>query len=172
MRGELGRLAVDGAVAVDELEALLAHDARHVGEQDEGVGVLVGGIGVGEELADVARAQRAEDGVGEGMGEDVSVGVPEKARGMLDVDAAQDELASLDEAVHVMAMADTQHQSSPPQAARQILPSRMASTGATSSGTVTLRLSRGLSTMMTRPPACSMSMASSVPEKPSSRARA
>ena len=60
----------------------------------------------------------------------------------------------------------------PEEAARQILPSRMASTGATSSGTVTLRLSRGLSTMMTRPPACSMSMASSVPEKPSSRARA
>ena len=168
---ELGGLAVDGAVAVDQLEATLAHERGDVAEQGDGVGALVGGVGVGEELADVARAHGAEDGVHEGVHEHVGVGVAEQARGVVDVHAAEDELAPLHEAVHVMAVAYAHQRSSPPQAARQILPSRMASTGATSSGTVTLRLSRGLSTMMTRPPACSMTMASSVPTKPSSPAR-
>ena len=58
------------------------------------------------------------------------------------------------------------------QAASLMRPRRMAVTGRRSSGTVTLRLSRGLSTHSTRPPMRSTSEESSVPTKPSANAAA
>ena len=56
MGPHLGLLGGDGAVGVHELEAQRArmlHDAR---EQHERVGPRIGGVGIGEQLADVAAA--------------------------------------------------------------------------------------------------------------------
>ena len=60
-------------------------------------------IGVGKERADAAGAGGAEDGIGEGMGHDVGVGVPGEALRMRDGDAAEHEAAARREAMGVVA---------------------------------------------------------------------
>ena len=98
----------DDAVHVDDLETALAHKASHLGEQLERVSILVGRVGVGEELPDVAPADAAEQGVGNGVREHVGIRVPQEPARMRYVHAAQDEPAPLGERMHIVALPDAQ----------------------------------------------------------------
>ena len=67
-------------------------------------GVL--GLGVGEHLADVAKAGGAEDRVGERMADDVGVAVADAAHRRGDQHAAEDDAVTGREAVRIVADAD------------------------------------------------------------------
>ena len=69
--------------------------------------VLEARVGVRKQAADVALARRPEQGVDDGVDEDVAVGVPEQARGVRDLDAAQNERPPLDEPMEVVAQTDS-----------------------------------------------------------------
>ena len=60
------------------------------------------GVGVGEMLADVAQPRRAEEGVGDGVQDDVGVGMAEQAAGVVDPDPAQDQRPPLDQPMRVV----------------------------------------------------------------------
>ena len=60
--------------------------ASGAAQQLPAVGILELGIGVGEQRADVAQAERTEQGVGDRMQERVGVGVAEQSVAVLDVD--------------------------------------------------------------------------------------
>jgi hypothetical protein len=82
------------------------HEGEGLGEQEGAVGPGVAGVGVGEELADVAEGGGAQEGVGEGVEDDVGVGVADEALLEGDVDAAEDQAAALRETVGVVSEAD------------------------------------------------------------------
>ena len=82
-------------------------------EESDAVGVLPRGVGVGEVLADVARGDRAEQGVHEGVDGDVRVGVAEKAAFVGNDDAAEDEPAVLHKPMRVEADSSPGHVASP-----------------------------------------------------------
>ena len=104
MRRHLRRLSCDDAIDVDDLVALFAHLVRYSRQQLHGIGPLPFGIGVGEELADIATADGSEQRIGHGMREHIGVGVTEQAQGMRDIHPADDELAALDQLMHVVAL--------------------------------------------------------------------
>ena len=104
MRRHLRRLSCDDAIDVDDLVALFAHLGRHRRQQLHGIGPLPFGIGVGEELADVAAADGAEQRIRHGMRQHIGVGVAEQPQGVRDIDPADDELAALDQLMHVVAL--------------------------------------------------------------------
>ncbi len=79
MRGEPGRLGDDDGVEVADFEAALARELDRARHEERAVGALPGGIGIGELLAQGTEAGRAEDGVGDGMEQRVSVGVAQEA---------------------------------------------------------------------------------------------
>jgi broad specificity polyphosphatase/5'/3'-nucleotidase SurE len=53
--------------------AACAEGGDHALQQDLRVGILVGGIGVGELVADVGQAGGAEEGVADGVGQGVCI---------------------------------------------------------------------------------------------------
>ena len=61
-------------------------------------------------MTDVGEAEGPEDGVGDGMGEDIGIGVTGEAVGMGDGDAAEDEGAVFCELVDVVADAGAGHE--------------------------------------------------------------
>ena len=61
-----------------------------------------GFVGIREMKADVALADRAEHGVGDGVAEHVGIRMAIEAVCVRDIHAAEDELAALDEAVNVV----------------------------------------------------------------------
>ena len=165
--GELWCLRANGAVAIQDAVAAAAGELGHAGEQLDAVGPLVGRVGVGEELAYVAGAHGAQDGIHEGVGHHVRVRVAQKAALAGDVHPAQDEAAPLLHAVDVVAMPNADHCTSLPGRLPQPSSTRrcssVASATARSSGMVTLMLSREHSTQRTRPPWRSTREESSVP---------
>ena len=100
----LRRLSCDDAIDVDDLVALFAHLGRHRRQQLHGIGPLPFGIGVGEELADVAAADGAEQRIRHGMRQHIGVGVAEQPQGVREINPADDELAALDQLMHVVAL--------------------------------------------------------------------
>jgi pimeloyl-ACP methyl ester carboxylesterase len=100
------RLAVGGDLGalehhrhVDVLDR--PDEAGDVAQQLHRVGVLPDGVAVGEVLADVAQPGRAEQRVGDRVGEDVGVGVAGEAGLVRDLHAAEDEPAPGRERVRV-----------------------------------------------------------------------
>jgi hypothetical protein len=57
----------------------VADDAARLAKKAYGVGVLPFGVGVGEVVADVFEAGRAEEGVGDDVGQNVGVGVAQES---------------------------------------------------------------------------------------------
>ena len=103
VRREPGLLGDDRAVGLRQGEAAAADQLVRGAQQLHRIGVLPLGIAVGKQLADVARARGAEDGVGEGVRHGVGVRVPGEPARMGDGDAAEDERTARDEAVGVVA---------------------------------------------------------------------
>ena len=94
---------------------------EHRAQQVHGVGVAPPLVGVGEVLADVAEAGRAEQRVDDRVGQDVGVGVALEAELARDLDAAEDQRPPGGEAVGVDADAGPQRQ--PIGSSRRLRPS-------------------------------------------------
>ena len=99
----------DGGVDVFQHRAAFFEQEADFPEKDEAADAAPAFVGVGEVMADVARAERAEDGVGEGVDEDVGVGVALEALVVRQLNAAEKKFAPLDEGVDVITNADAIH---------------------------------------------------------------
>ena len=108
VRGDLGLLTGNGAVGIDKLKAQIARIVHHASEQHHRVGALIGGIGVGEELADVSPAAGAQNSVGQGVREHIGIRVAQQAALVGNVDPADDASTPLHQTVDVVAVANAQ----------------------------------------------------------------
>ena len=75
-------------------------------EQLEAVGIFPGGVAVGKQRADVAERGGTEHGVGDGVADDVGIGMAFEAEFEGDTHAGEDESAIRHEAVQVITGAD------------------------------------------------------------------
>ena len=106
MGRELGAFGEEGDVHVADSVAALLGLVDRAAQDFLGIHAEAVRVGVGEEVADVGQAERAEDGVGERVGQGVGVGMAVEAEVGGDFDAAEDQLAAGDEAVDVVTEAD------------------------------------------------------------------
>ena len=109
---DLRGLGDDGGVDAVDLCAALAGEGGGFLEDLQAADAADRGIGVGEVMADVLLADGAEHGVGDGVAEDVGIGMTLESAIVRNLDAAEDERASFDEAVDVVAEAGGGHRGS------------------------------------------------------------
>ena len=109
MRADLGLFGDEGGVDVVDRGAAGGDEFAGVGEDLQTADAADGFIGIGEMVADVALADGTEESVGDGVGQNIGVGVTLQPAMMRDDDAAEDEGATLDEAVDVVAEAGGGH---------------------------------------------------------------
>ena len=100
---QLRELGDDRAVRLREREPAAADELMGGAQELHRVRVLPLRIAIGKQLADVARAGGAEDGVGQRVRDRVGIRVAGQALRVRNGDAAQDERAARDEAVGVVA---------------------------------------------------------------------
>jgi hypothetical protein len=74
----------------------------HGAKEGEAIGSLPLRIGVGEVLPDIPERGRPEQGVGNGVQENIGVGVAVQARLVRNLNAAENESAPVDERVNVV----------------------------------------------------------------------
>src|SRR5207249_10403588 len=91
VRSEARLLADEDHVRVRQLPAIVPDPCPGPCEQVERIGARECGVCGGEERADVFEPGRAEQGVGQRVGEDVAVRVARQAAWMLDPNAAEPE---------------------------------------------------------------------------------
>ena len=82
---------------------VLRHESRDLAQDFQAADAADRFVGVRKMMADVALADRAEHGVGDGVSEHVGIAVAIEAVRMRDFHAAEDERAAFDEAMHVVA---------------------------------------------------------------------
>lgn len=85
---------------------MLGEDLDYATQESAGVGALVGGVGVGEMVAYVAKGGGSEEGVAKGVEGYVGVAVAEEAEGVGDFYATEPQVAIFNEAMDVVAHAD------------------------------------------------------------------
>ena len=78
-RGDFWELGNQGGVEVDDGEAAIPQGGYGELEQDLGIDVLVGRIGVGEKVPDVGQGGGAKECVADGVGKGVGIGVAVEA---------------------------------------------------------------------------------------------
>ena len=149
--GDAGALGGDHHVGVDHPPARRLDQLAGGGEQRGAVGVLPARVAVGEEASEIVQARRAEERVRQGVQHRVAVRVPLGARGVGQLDAAEDAAAARDQAVQVEARTDPQI--ARPSAHRGSPARSRSSAPATdrSAGVVTLRLAMLPRTIVTGP---------------------
>jgi hypothetical protein len=96
-------LGENDAIQVYQLKTGLFDGFVGEGQHFGGISALVGGIGIGKELAYVPQVRSAEEGVGDGVEEDVGVAVADEVMVMVEGEAAETERAAPCEAVGVVA---------------------------------------------------------------------
>src|SRR5262249_5403813 len=98
---QLRALEDDGGIDVDDRVAELERKLFRVAEEDERIASFPARVGIGEMHTDIAEGGGAENGIGDGVGEDVGVGVSGESEFAGDGDAAENERAAGLDAVHV-----------------------------------------------------------------------
>ncbi len=101
MRGNARRLGEHRHIGIDQSERGGAQPRGHLAQENAAVRAAIVRIAVGEMPADVAVAQRPEDGIAERVDHDVAVRVRHNAAGMRDAHAAEHDMVALAEGVHV-----------------------------------------------------------------------
>ena len=104
---EFGPFGTNRAVDVSDGVAFGGHDVEGAAEENLGVDVfkLVALLGR-EVVADVAHVGGTEDGVADGMDEDIGIGVAKQSEGVLYLDAAEPQGATFHQLVDIEAKAD------------------------------------------------------------------
>ena len=106
MRRDLGLLTSDGAVGVDKFEAKAAHMFHDACEQQQRVGTLIGRIGVGKKLPDIPGTSSAQDGICQGMSQDVGIGMTEQPFIVRNIDPADNTSAPFHQTMDIVAVSD------------------------------------------------------------------
>lgn len=100
---------MDGAVEVDDLPAADLEVIEYGLEEPCGVGVVEGGVVVGEPFADISESGGTEKSIGDGVEENVCIAMPiEPEAGIGDMDTAEDERSVGDGAVCIVTFADAE----------------------------------------------------------------
>ena len=105
---EFGPLENDGGIDVGDAIAFNGREALSFEEELDAVRGAPFGRGVGEVEADIAERERAQDGVGDGVGKDIGIGVAGETEFGGDFDTTENEITTGLEAVGVPALADAE----------------------------------------------------------------
>ena len=103
--GDFGFLGDEGGVDVVEADGFFVQQGPDSAEDFEAADAANAGVGIWKKMAYVGFAGGAEEGVGDGMAEDIGVGVAVEPKRVGDHRAAEDERAVHDEAVDIIAYA-------------------------------------------------------------------
>jgi hypothetical protein len=103
MRGNLRGFGDDGGVEVADFVTALVENFSDPFEEGQTADAGEGGVGVGKMMADVSFADGSEEGIHDGVAEDVGVGVAFESSVGGDFDAPKNERSAFDEAVDVIA---------------------------------------------------------------------
>ncbi len=101
MLGYAGCFGEHGDVRIHQHQARRVHAGGHLAQEYAAVGTSVTRIGIGKVLADVAIAERAQDGIAKSMDHHVTVRMRHHALGISDFHAAQHDMIAFPEGVHI-----------------------------------------------------------------------
>ena len=107
--GDFGFLGDQGGVDIVEANGFFIEQGPDAAEDFEAADAANAGVGIGKKMADVGFASGAEESVGDGMAEDIGVGVAVEPERVGDHHAAEDEGAVRDEAVDIVTYAGGDH---------------------------------------------------------------
>jgi hypothetical protein len=85
----------------------------HVPQQRTAVGTLELRVGVREVFADITQRRSAEQGIAQGVQQDVTVGMSEQPEAVCNAHAAQSNEIAFSETVHIIAVANTHKKNAP-----------------------------------------------------------
>ncbi len=105
---EFGMFSADGAVDVADAVAFGGNDVEGLAQKNLGVDVLklVALLGW-KMITDVAHVGGSKNGVANGMDEHIGIGMAEQTEGVVNLDAAEPEVAVGNQLVNVVAEADS-----------------------------------------------------------------
>ena len=109
MREKLGRLGDHGGVHIDDLAFAKLDQPRRFIQENAAPGALPARVGVGEEMADIRLAQRAEDRIANRVHQHVGIRMPVQTLRVRNLHAAQDQFSPLDQGMHIIADANMNH---------------------------------------------------------------
>ena len=109
VRADLGLFGDEGGVDVVDRGAAGGDEFAGVGEDLQTADAADGFIGIGEMVADVTFADGTEKGIGDGVGQNVGVGVTLQPAMVRNDDATENEGASFAKAVDVVTEAGGDH---------------------------------------------------------------
>lgn len=105
---ELRALEDHGGINVDDAITSIGRELLSVEQKLNGIGAMPFGRRVGEMHANIAESECAEDSIGDGVAEDIGIGVAGETEFAGDRYAAENERASGFNAVGIPALADTE----------------------------------------------------------------
>lgn len=108
-RSDLRRFGQKRCVNIDDSALVKGDLAGYLLQEKPARSILPAGVGILEEVADIGLAESAQDGIAEGMEEDVGVGMAGESPGVGNVNATKYQLAAFGERVNVVTNADMDH---------------------------------------------------------------
>ena len=109
MRLQLRCLCYDDSVHVADGKPCRADKPSRLGQEFPAVCARIVWVGIGKMLPDVAKRRRSEEGVGNGVQQHIRIRVPQQPLFIRYIHAAEDELASLHQSMHVVADTHSRH---------------------------------------------------------------
>ncbi len=102
VRGQLGSLGMDRAIEIADRPATLSHFIDGGKQKMSRVGVAPLRIGIRKPLTDITQSGSAEDGIRDGMQQDISITVSVKPEFILDRHTPQDQRTTRDQSMPVV----------------------------------------------------------------------
>src|SRR5690242_13489833 len=107
MRAEPGLLRKDRDICVAQTPAQVERSFPDRFEQDDAVGILVTGIGIGKMAAEVAVTKRPENRISERVSYDVGIRMPAEPMRMGNLHAAENQPAARFQRMEIETLADS-----------------------------------------------------------------
>lgn len=107
---EFGFLEDDGDVDVVDVVLGGVHFFDGLDEENTGVGAFPLWVVIGEELADIGEGECTKDGIGDGVVDDIAIGMADAAAVVIEGDTADDEVCTFFKSVEVEAVANAERE--------------------------------------------------------------
>ena len=114
-RAEFGAFQNDGGVEITNLVARVRYPLGSRGEKNLGVLAFVKRVGIGKELADVGEGECAQECIGDGVVEGISIAMGDRTVGVGECNSTDHKRTAIPqrglmfEAVEIVTMADAEH---------------------------------------------------------------